>query len=117
MLSRVWLFATLWTVACQLPLSMELSRQENWTGLLFPSPGDLPNAGIEPRSPTLQADSLPSKPPGKLYFKEQIDLNIWKANGKGSTRLAGRKGHHFCWEGLAWVLPCQNSVLNARVYE
>ena len=50
-------------VACQAPLSMELSRQEYWSGLPFLSPGDLPNPGIKPRSPALQADSLPSEPP------------------------------------------------------
>ena len=44
---------------------MELSRQEYWSGLPFPSPGDLPDTGIEPRSPALQADTLPSEPPGK----------------------------------------------------
>ena len=68
LLSRVRLFATPWTVAYQAPLSMEFSRQEYWSGLLFPSPGDLPNPGIEPGSPTLQADALPSKPPGKPLF-------------------------------------------------
>ena len=52
-LSRVQLFATLWTVAHNAPLSMGFSRQEYWSGLLFPSPEDLPNSGIEPRSPTL----------------------------------------------------------------
>ena len=50
-LSRVQLFATLWTVAHQAPLSMGFSRQEYWSGLPFPFPGDLPNPGIEPRSP------------------------------------------------------------------
>ena len=64
-LSHIRLFATPWTVAHQAPLSMGFSRQEYWSGLPFPSPGDLPNPGIEPRSPTLQADSLPSEPPGK----------------------------------------------------
>ena len=64
-LSRVRLFATTWTVACQAPLSMGFSRQEYWSGLPFPSPGDLPDPGIEPRSPALQADDLPSEPPGK----------------------------------------------------
>ena len=59
-LSRVWLFVTLWTVAHQAPLSMEFSRQGYRNGLSFPSPGDLPNPGTEPRSPTLQADSLPN---------------------------------------------------------
>ena len=65
LLSRVQLFGTPWTVACQGPLSMEFSRQEYWSGYLFPSPGDLSNPGIEPRSPTLQADSLPSELPGR----------------------------------------------------
>ena len=46
---------------------MEFSRQEYWSGLPYPPPGDPPNPGIEPRSPALQADSLPSKPPGKPY--------------------------------------------------
>ena len=49
---------TAWTVACQAPLSMGFSRQEYWSGLPFPSPGDFPNPGIEPWSPALQADSL-----------------------------------------------------------
>ena len=56
---------TSWTVACQASLSMGFSRQEYWYGLPFPPPGDLPNPGIGPRSPALQADSLPSEPPGK----------------------------------------------------
>ena len=64
-LSRVRLFATLWTVAYQASLSMGFSRQEYWSGLPFPSPGDLPDPGIEPRSPTLEADALTSEPPGK----------------------------------------------------
>ena len=64
-LSHVQLFATPWTVACQAPLSMEFFRPEYWSGLPFSSSGDLPNPGIEPRSPTLQADSLPSELPGK----------------------------------------------------
>ena len=65
LLSRVWLFAIPWTVAYQAPPSMEFSRQEYWSGLPFPSPGDLPNPGLEPRSPALQADALPSELPGK----------------------------------------------------
>ena len=64
LLSHVRLFAMLWTVACQAPLSMEFSRQEYWSGLPLPSPGDLPNPGVEPGSPGLQADSLLSEPPG-----------------------------------------------------
>ena len=54
--SHVRLFATPWTIAHQAPLSVGVSRQEYWSGLPFPSPGDLPDLGIEPRSPTLQAD-------------------------------------------------------------
>ena len=67
-LSRVWLFASPWTVACMdcsPPQSMEFSRQEYWSGLPFPSPGGLPDSGIKPWFPALQADSLPSEPPGK----------------------------------------------------
>ena len=64
-LSHVQLFATPWTIAYQAPPSMGFSRQEYWSGLPFPSPGDLPNSGIEPKSPTLEADTLTSEPPGK----------------------------------------------------
>ena len=64
-LSHVRLFVTPWTVARQAPVSMGFSRQEYWSGLLFPSPGDLPNLGTEPGSPALQADASSSEPPGK----------------------------------------------------
>ena len=67
--SLVQLFVTLWTVAHQAPLSMGFSRQEYWSGLPFPSPGDLPDPEIEPESAALQVDSLLSEPPGKLIFK------------------------------------------------
>ena len=63
-LSHVWLCATPWTAAYQAPPSVGFSRQEYWSGLPFPFPGDLPNPGIKPGSPTLQADSLPSESPG-----------------------------------------------------
>ena len=63
-LSCVQLFATRWTVAHQAPPSMGFSRQEYWDGLPFPSPVDLPDPGIELRSPALQADALTSEPPG-----------------------------------------------------
>ena len=53
--------ATPWTVACQAPLSKGFSRREYWSGLPFPSPEDLPDSGIEPRYPALQADSLPTE--------------------------------------------------------
>ena len=63
--SHIQFFVTLWTVACQSPLSVGFPRQEYWTGLPRCLPGDLPDPGIEPRSPALQADSLLSEPPGK----------------------------------------------------
>ena len=74
-LSRVQLFATPWTVGYQNPPSMVFSRKEYWNGLLFSPPGNLPNPGIEPRSPTLQADTLPSEPPGKPCVDHS---KLWK---------------------------------------
>ena len=73
-LSRVQLFATPWTVAYQASPSMGFSRQEYRSGLPFPFPGHLPNPGIKPRSPTLQADALPSEPPEKplYYYKAKL---------------------------------------------
>ena len=65
LLSHVRLFATPWTVAYQASLSVGFSRQGYWRGVPFPSPGDLPDPGIEAGFPTLQADALPSEPPGK----------------------------------------------------
>ena len=64
-LSPVQLFATPWTIACQAPSSVGFSRQEYWSGLPFPPPGDLPDPGIELWSPTLHADALPTEPPVK----------------------------------------------------
>ena len=63
-------------VAHQPPLSMEFSRQGSWSGLPFPSPEDLPDPGIKPRSPALQADSLPSEPPGKPVLQQRTSTNI-----------------------------------------
>ena len=67
LLSSVQPFVTPWTIAHQAPLSMGFLRQKYWSGLPFPSPEDLPNPGIEPRSPILQADSLPSEPAGSEW--------------------------------------------------
>ena len=67
-LSHVRLFATPWTVAYQAPPFMGFSRQGYWSGLPFPSPGDLPDPGIEPGSPALEADALTSEPPGKPQY-------------------------------------------------
>ena len=76
--SGVQLFATPWTIAYQAPPTMEFSRPEYWSGLPFPSPEDLPDTEIEPGSPKLQADALPSEPPekptrwGRWYHKGQM---------------------------------------------
>ena len=74
-LSRVRLFAAPWTVAYQAPPSMGFSRQERWSGLPFPSPGELPDPRIKPGSPALQADALLSEPPGKpLKYLKQLTI-------------------------------------------
>ena len=65
--NHIKLFATLWTITRQAPPSMGFPRQEYWSGLAFPPPGNLPYPGIELRSPALWADSLPSEPPGKHF--------------------------------------------------
>ena len=78
-LSSVRLFAIPWTVSYQGPPSMGFSRHECWSGLPFPSPGDLPDPGIEPRTPTLQADALPSEPPRK-----QAKNGKWKCQKLGT---------------------------------
>ena len=83
--------ATPWAVAYQAAQSMEFFRQEYWSGLPFPSPGDLPDPGNEPGSPTLQADALPSKPQGKPYM--QSISCMWNAGldeAQAGIKIAGR---------------------------
>ena len=103
----VQLFATPWTVALQASLSMEFSRQEYWSGLPFPSAGDLPSPGIEPKSPTLQADSLLSEPPGKPWIHSLqimfIELIVSLLTGSGvhpsrSTSISVIGGQPLCQE-------------------
>ena len=94
-LSCVWLFTTPWTVAHQAPPSIGFSRQEYWSGLPFPSPGDLPYPGIEPRSPALWADA------GRCF-------NLW----------ATREAH--CWVRIITNLFCLSSpqfssILNVKL--
>ena len=82
-LSHISLFVTPWTIAHQAPLSMEFSKQGYWSGLPFPSPGDLPNPGIEARSPALRADSLPSETSGKPeepWEEPNLDFCRWALN-------------------------------------
>ena len=91
---------TLWTVAYQAPLSMGFSRQENWSGLSLPSPGDLSDPVIEPESPTLRADSLLSEPPGKPLGTS--DLQLVKSTGDNldlqlvSEVAVGAEGQQGC---------------------
>ena len=73
-LRRVQVFAVPWTVACQTPLSMEFPRQQYWSGLPFLPSGDLPNSGIEPRSPALQANDLPLSRLGSPYHLSTYHL-------------------------------------------
>ena len=80
LLSRVPLFETPWTVGHMAPLSMGFSRQEYWSGLPCPPPGDFPNQGIEPRFPALRADSLPSEPPGKPRNTGVGSLSLLQGN-------------------------------------
>ena len=83
LLSCVWLFPTPWTAVYQAPASVEFSKQEYWTELPFPSPEDLPDSVVEPRSSALQADVLPSEPPGKLkthlnsFLKKKMHTYSW----------------------------------------
>ena len=96
-LSRVRLFVTPWTVACQAPPSMGFSRQEYWIGVLFPSPRDLPDPGIEPGSPALQTESLLSEPSGEgMRFYSKCDfvpptifLGLSFALGHGESFFGG----------------------------
>ena len=82
-LSRVRLFVTPWTVAHQAPPSMGFSRQEYWSGWPFPSLEDLPDLGIKPRSPALEADALTSEPPGKPGYGQMntFDGNVYPSGG------------------------------------
>ena len=109
---------TPWTVANKPPLSMEFSRQEYWSGLPFPSLEDLPNPGIKPGSPALQADALLSEPPGKnLYIITLTKLNQsypGHSDGKESAYNVGELGlisgsGRSSGEGNGY--PLQNSCL------
>ena len=103
-LSRVRLFETPWTVAYQAPLSMGFSRQECWSGLPFPSPGDLPNTGIEPGSPALQAEALPSEPPG--------EPNSQMTNTNFQDILHDSLTYRGCHPSVIGLLPAELVYLN-----
>ena len=91
-LSCVRLFATPWTVAYQAPPSMGFSRQEYWSVLPFPSPGDLPDPRIEPRSPALEADTLTSEPPGKPFYRsDEITCSAYSTGKEMTERCSDSK--------------------------
>ena len=93
-LSHVRLFTTPWTAASQAPPSMGFSKQEYWSGVPFSSPGDLPDPGIEPRSPSLQVDTLPAKPPGKPWSSQTRDqTQVSCIAGGFFTSWATREAH------------------------
>ena len=92
LLSHVRLFVTPCTVAYQAPQFMEFSRQEYWNGLPFPSPQDFPNPGIEPRSPALQTDTLPSEPQGSPDIcTEYMYRKVLKVTQKHLTVVSFKK--------------------------
>ena len=93
-----------WTIAHRAPPSMEFSRQEYWSGLPFPSPGGLPDPGIEPRSPALQANTLPSEPPGK-YPHGLTALCAFPLTHIGNPR------HQISNHNLEWYKPSFLSLL------
>ena len=102
-------FVTPRTEARQAPLSMEFSRQEYWSGLPCPSPGDLPDAGPEAGSPALQGDSLPSEPPGKpihcpttpRFYLSLLLFGIWRVSCRGSGVY-----HFGIWRVSCGALVC-----------
>ena len=100
--------ATPWALACHAPLSVGFSRQEYWSGLPSCSPGDLPDPGVEPGSPTLQADSLPSDPGGNFFYHFLHSSN-WTVIAKGaenSVRGLAETMSPLCWR-------CGNSAVFA----
>ena len=97
------------SVDCSLPgysLSMVFSRQEYWSGLPFPSPGDLPDPGIEPRSPALEADALTSEPPGKpLHCRWECKLiqPLWRTVWRYLKKIRNRKNYYMTQQSHYWA--------------
>ena len=110
----MYLFAAPWMVDHQAPLPMEFSRQEYWSGLPFPSPRHLPDPWIKPQSPTLQADSLPSEPPGKpsLFLRVTIldTSEKWNCAMLNSNQYWGCKEQRALF-GIPQNCPFQCSCL------
>ena len=113
--------ATAWTAAHQAPLFIECSRQEYWSGLPFPSPGDLSNPGIEPTSPTLEVDSLPPESPGKyergVLIIQQSDIRRTrtKTNWKGAKKQQKFNSTPGVYTSTLkvriWKIPCKSQCI------
>ena len=117
-LSRVRLLATPGTVARQAPLSMGFCRQEYWSGWPFPSPGDLPDPGIEPRSPALQADALPSESPGKPLSNFILCLlNIKMCPRFFHLKQVNKKIFLFHIHPLSRAFHCLHFVTHRQCYQ
>ena len=123
-------FATLWTVVCQGPLSMGFSRQEQWSGLPWPPPGDLPNPGMEPRSPPFQADSLPPEAPVKPILRvigflselqhlslSELDNLLYLAPPLAHMRLLWGIPHDFYGEPLPFTRESNGTPLQYSCLE
>ena len=116
-LSRVQLFATPWIVGYHTPPSMVFSRHKYCNGLLFSPLGDLPNPGIEPRPPALQADALPSEPPAKpcvdhsTLWKILKDKGVWTSLPEREIRLVTGCGRQDSLSGTHSALKLLSSVL------
>ena len=100
--SLVQLFATPWTAAHQAPPSMGFSRQEYWSGLPFPSPGDLPDPGIERRSSALRADALTSEPPWIINLRGKKHIILVKRGMKNDLKVLFSRTLEQCL--ITWVL-------------
>ena len=113
-LCGVPLFVTPWTVAYQAPLSMGFSSQDHWSGLPFPSPGDLPDPGIEPRSPALQTGALPSEPPNNktISFEKKIQMIFCNLGlGKNFSENTNHKKRDKFDSKTLKTSVCQNTPL------
>ena len=120
-LSHVQLFVTPRTVAHQAPLTMDFSRQEYLSGLSFPSPGDLPDLGIQPRSPALKADSLPSVPPWRSILchlsltTQSIPQSFMRTYNMTETVLATRDAKIDIYYHFLQETHCLSEEINSSV--
>ena len=117
LLSRVWLCATPWTVAHQAPPSLGFSRREHWSGLPFPPPGDIPDPGIEPASPTLQADALPSDHQGSfICWPTVLLLRVCMLSRFSHVQLCATLWTVACQVSLSLGFPGKNTGVGCHAH-